>query len=120
MRILLYQQHTSLCLSDRHKQPIFSLIIRTPDGKIVYDTMTRWMKIHTPDFFPGEHYKIEFLLNVPLLTGTYEASVDIVSSDLRHFYDYMECALTFSVISSNIAQGLVDLGATITFHKSID
>lgn len=98
-------------------QPVFSLVIRTPDGMVVYDTMTRWMELPTPDFHPGDRYKIEFAINLPLLNGTYEVSVDIVSSDLSHFYDYMERALAFSVISSKQSQGLVDLGTSITFQK---
>jgi lipopolysaccharide transport system ATP-binding protein len=99
------------------REPIFSLVIRALDGRVVYDTMTRWMKSSTPDFFPGDQYKVEYSLTIPLLSGTYEVSVDIVSSDLRYFYDYMECALAFSVTGSTKAQGLVDLGASVTFKK---
>ncbi|MFZ2096176.1 MAG: ABC transporter ATP-binding protein [Anaerolineales bacterium] len=99
------------------KQPVFSLVIRTPDGMVVYDTMTRWMELPTPDFYPGDRHRIEFSLLLPLLSGTYEVGIDIVSSDISHFYDYMERALAFSVISSKRAQGLVDLGTSITFQK---
>jgi len=98
-------------------QPIFSLIIRTPDGKVVYDTTTSWMKVQTPDFLAGERYSVEYALNLPLLNGTYELSVDIASADLSHFYDCLERAMGFSIVGSNGAQGLVDLGAQIAFKK---
>jgi hypothetical protein len=98
------------------KQPVFSLTIRTPDGRVVYDTTTRWMHIETPDFQAGERYQVEFMLDVPLLSGVYELSVDITASDLSHFYDCIERALGFSVVGANGAKGLVDLGAKVTFR----
>jgi ABC-type polysaccharide/polyol phosphate transport system ATPase subunit len=100
------------------QHPMFSLVIRTTDGKVVYDTTTKWMKLETPDFASGEKYRVEYDLNMPLLSGTYEVSVDIASSNLSHFYDYLERAMTFSVVGTNAAQGLVDLDAKITFTKS--
>lgn len=100
-------------------QPNFSLIIRSTDGRVIYDTMTHWRKLHTGDFYPGERCRVEYTINLPLLSGTYEVSVDITSSDLSHFYDYLENALTFSVIGTNVAQGLVDLAADISITKLI-
>ena len=92
-------------------QPIFSLIIRTPNGQVVYDTTTRWQKIQTPDFAAGERRRIEFSLDLPLLDGDYEFGLDIADSNFSHFYDCLERALAFSVTGSNGAKGLVDLGA---------
>jgi ABC-type polysaccharide/polyol phosphate transport system ATPase subunit len=97
--------------------PIFSMIIRTPDGRVVYDTTTRWMHVQTPDFRAGERYRIAFTLDLPLLGGVYELSVDIASSDFSHFYDCIERALSFSVVGTNGAKGLVDLGAKVAFEK---
>lgn len=102
------------------KEPTFSLIIRTLDGMVVYDTMSRSMDLRTPDFSQGDRYKIGFSLVMPLLNGTYEVSVDIVSKDLRYFYDFIERALSFSIVSPNGAQGLVNLGAAISFHKLVN
>jgi ABC-type polysaccharide/polyol phosphate transport system ATPase subunit len=98
------------------RQPIFSMVIRTPDGRVVYDTTTRWMKIQTPDFSAGDRCRVEFALDVPLLDGTYELGVDIADTDFSHFYDCLERALGFSIIASNGAQGLVDLGAKVTIN----
>lgn len=98
-------------------QPIFSLVIRTPDGRVVYDTTTRWMKIQTPNFSAGDRCRVEFALDLPLLDGTYELGVDIASSDFSHFYDCLERALGFSIVGSEGAQGLVDLGAKIAINK---
>jgi ABC-type polysaccharide/polyol phosphate transport system ATPase subunit len=98
-------------------QPIFSLIVRTPDGRVVYDTTTRWMKIQTPDFSAGDRCRVEFALNLPLLDGSYELGVDIASADFSHFYDCLERALGFSIVGAEGAQGLVDLGAQVAINK---
>jgi lipopolysaccharide transport system ATP-binding protein len=98
------------------KQPIFSLTIRTPDGRVVYDTTTRWMKIQTPEFSRGARCRVEFHLQLALLSGNYEMSIDVAAADLSHFYDCLERALGFSVISSDGAKGLVDLGAKINIR----
>lgn len=100
------------------KSPIFSFNIRTPDGRIVYDTTTLWMAIHTPDFSAGSRCRIEFALSVPLLDGAFELGVDIAASDLSRYYDLLERALGFWVKSSNGAKGLVDLGAKVSIQIS--
>jgi lipopolysaccharide transport system ATP-binding protein len=98
--------------------PIFSLTIRTPDGRVVYDTTTRWMKIRTPDFSVGDRCQVEFALNLPLLEGEYEIGVDIAASDFSHLFDSLERALGFSIVGSNGAKGLVDLGAKFQIKKN--
>jgi homopolymeric O-antigen transport system ATP-binding protein len=98
-------------------KPIFSLIIRTPDGRVVYDTTTQWMKIQTPNFYAGERCRLEYNMSLPLLDGDYELGVDIAASDFSHFYDCLERALGFSVTGSNGAQGLVNLGAKVLINK---
>jgi lipopolysaccharide transport system ATP-binding protein len=100
------------------KQPVFSFNIRTPDGRIVYDTTTRWMNIHTPDFSEGERCCLEYSLSFPLLDGGYELGVDIASADFSHYYDMLERALGFWVKSSNGAKGLADLSAKVTISKT--
>jgi ABC-type polysaccharide/polyol phosphate transport system ATPase subunit len=97
-------------------QPDFSLTIRTPDGRVVYDTMTSWMKIPMPDFTAGERCRIEYRLNLPLIEGTYELDVSIVPADLSHFYDYIERAVGFSVVGSAGAKGIVDLDAQVVIR----
>ena len=100
------------------EQPIFSLIIRTIDGRIVYDTTTRWLKFGMPNFTKGEHVSAEFSVKLPLLSDTYEVSVDITSADLSHFYDYLESAMSFSVYGTDAAKGLVDLEADFSIKPS--
>ena len=99
------------------QHPIFSLTIRTPDGRIIYDTTTRWMNIQTPNFVAGERCQVEFTLNLSVLEGEYELGVDIVASDFSHYYDRLERAMGFWVKSSNGAKGLVDLEAKVTIKK---
>ena len=97
--------------------PIFSLIIRAQDGRVLYDTTTQWRKIVTPTFAAGERCRVEYALQMPLLEGSYELGIDIASADLTHFYDCLERALTFSVVGAKGAEGVVDLGATIAINK---
>lgn len=98
-------------------QPIFALTIRTPDGRKVYDTTTRWMRVKTPSFSAGERCCIEYTLNLPLLEGAYELGVDVAAADLSHYYDRLERALLFWVKGSSGAKGLVDLGAKVAFKR---
>ena len=97
--------------------PIFSLTIRTPDGRVVYDTTTNWMKIKTPDFCANDRCRVEYALNLPLLEGEYELGVDIAASDFSHLFDSLERAIGFSILGSDAAKGLVDLGAKIHIQK---
>jgi len=100
--------------------PVFSLVIRTPDGRAVYDITSRWMNIRTPDFSAGDVCQIRFKLNMYLLDGEYELGVDIASSNFSHFYDSLESALGFSVVGSNGAKGLANLGAEFSIMKDIN
>ena len=114
--------YVDLCVRFHNEvhNPVFSLVIRTPDGRTVYDTTTRWMNIRTPDFYPGDVYRIRFSLNMFLLDGEYELGVDIASSNFSHFYDSLERALGFSVVGSSGAKGLANLGAKFSVSKSTD
>ena len=100
--------------------PVFSLVLRTPDGRVVYDTTTRWMNIQTPDFLPGDVCQVRFNLNMYLLDGEYELGVDIASSNFSHFYDLLERALGFSVVGSDEAKGLANLDAKFSILKNTD
>ncbi len=93
------------------KNPVFSLTVRTPDGRTIYDTTTRWMNIQTPVFERGSSCTIKFTLDMYLLAGEYELGVDIASSDFSHLYDSLESAMGFSVVGANEAKGLTNLSA---------
>lgn len=97
--------------------PIFSFTIRTADGRIVYDTTTRWREMETPCFAAGETCQVEYDLELPLLDGEFELGVDIAASDFSHYYDRLERALSFWVQGGKGAQGLIDLGARIGIRR---
>ena len=97
-------------------EPIFALSIRSLDGRLIFDTTTRWMNIRTPDFMPGERVQVNFNLNMSLLEGEYQLGVDVASQDLTHYYDRIEQAISFWVTSPTHAKGLVDLKAEIKFN----
>jgi lipopolysaccharide transport system ATP-binding protein len=101
-------------------QPIFSLMVKTPDGRVVYDTTTRWMNIKTPDFSPGDRCRVKFILSLPLLDGEYLLSVDVAASNFSHFYDQLERALSFWINSGNGAKGLADLAAAVKIIRILD
>lgn len=98
-------------------QPIFSFTIRTPDGRLVYDTTTRWRQMVIPNFAAGERCQVAYELHLPLLEGEFALGVDVIATDFSHYYDRLERALSFWVQSSTAAQGLVDLQATIAIQK---
>lgn len=108
-----------ICFHKAVQQPIFSFTIRTIDGRIVYDTTTRWQQMATPNFCAGERCQVDYRLDLPLLEGEFELGVDVIASDFSHYYDRLERAMSFWVQGGTGAQGLVDLGAAITFQKLI-
>jgi hypothetical protein len=91
--------------------PIYSLTIRASDGRMIYDTTTRWMNLETPSFDANTRSCVQFKINTFLLDGEYQLGVDIAASDFSHYYDRMESALSFWVKGTNSAQGLADLQA---------
>lgn len=97
-------------------QPIFSFSLRTPDGRLLYDTTTRWQQITTPDFAAGTCCQVVYELDLPLLEGEFGLGVDVIATDFSHYYDRLEHALSFWVQSGTAAQGLVDLQASITIQ----
>ncbi|MCB0207877.1 MAG: ABC transporter ATP-binding protein [Anaerolineae bacterium] len=99
------------------KNPIFAFTIRTEDGRIVYDNTTQWMKIKTPDFYSGQHCRVEYTFDVALLEGSYELGVDVAAGDLSTYYDRLERALGFWVKSSGGAKGLANLEAKVAFKE---
>jgi ABC-type polysaccharide/polyol phosphate transport system ATPase subunit len=99
--------------------PVFSFTIRTVDGRIVYDTTSRWRNVETPCFAAGEECRLEYDLALPLLDGEFELGVDIAAHDFSHYYDRLERALSFWVQGSQGAQGLVDLGVQMNIHRTV-
>jgi len=100
------------------RHPIFACTVRTPDGRLVYNVTTRWLNIQTPSFKAGDRCRVEFKLKLPLLDGHYDLGADVAASDLSHYYDRMERAMTFHIAAPGklIAKGLVDLEAQVTFN----
>jgi homopolymeric O-antigen transport system ATP-binding protein len=106
-----------ICIRRDVQCPIFAFFIRTLDGRLVYNTTTRWMGIKTGDYKAGENWRVEFTMALPLLDGEYELGADITAADLSHFYDRLERAMAFWVQSADSAQGIVDLDAQVTWRK---
>jgi len=101
------------------QSPIFSFTVRTPDGRVVYDTTTRWQNLETPDYAAGEQCRVEFVVQMALLDGEYEIGVDVAATDFSHYYDRLERALAFAVLGDEQAKGLADLDARIRFPQAV-
>lgn len=100
------------------QNPIFSLTIRTTEGYMIYDTTTHWQNVQTPSFAAGELCRVKFdFRTMNLLEGEYEIGVDIAASNLSHYYDRLERAMSFWVTSSDEAKGMVDLKANIDIQR---
>lgn len=98
--------------------PGFGFFVSAEDGRAVYVTNTQWMGIPSRRFEAGERLRVEFSWVAPLLAGSYELGVDVPAGSLTHFHDRVERALSFSVVGSAAAEGLVDLAATVTFAEA--
>ena len=101
------------------QSPIFSFTVRTPDGRVIYDTTTRWQNLETPDYAAGEQCRVEFVVQMALLDGEYEIGVDVAATDFSHYYDRLERALAFAVLGDEQAKGLADLDARIRFPQAV-
>lgn len=91
------------------EKPIFSFTVRTVDGRLIYDTTTRWREIETPNFRAGDRCRVEYRFDTCLLDGEFQIGVDVAASDFSHYYDRLERAISFYVKGAKGAQGLADL-----------
>lgn len=98
-------------------QPIFAFYVRTIDGRVVYSTTTRQMKLATRDFAAGETCHVEFAITLPLLEGFYELGVNVTPPSMSHFYDILERALEFWVDGGNGAEGIADFNAEFSMSS---
>lgn len=96
--------------------PIFAFTVRTPEGYVIYNHTTRWMKLETPLYRAGQQARVEFEIRLPLLDGQFDLGADIASADLKHYYDRIESAIGFAVRGMQGAKGLVDLDAVARFE----
>jgi hypothetical protein len=69
--------------------------------------------VETRDFAAGETVQVAFDLDMALLDGEYELGADVVATDFGHYYDRLERAMSFAVLSNDGAKGLADLNAQI-------
>lgn len=74
------------------EQPIFSFTVRTPDGRIVYDTTTRWQGLKQQFAQDRAIGSGHIDLDVALLDGEYELGADVIATDFGHYYDRIERA----------------------------
>lgn len=93
------------------RSPVFAVFLRAGDGRIVYNTTTRWMGIETPSFAVGQRSRILFKVQLNLLEGEYAVGGDVAAADLSHYLDRREWAFNIFVTDSGIAQGVADLRA---------
>lgn len=112
------------CFREPALEPVFAISIRTKDGRLVYNTTTRWLGYKTGYFAAGERGCVTFRIHLGLLAGEYDVGGDIADSKLTHYFDCHERACSFLVTGTNEAQGIADLqaefGISLTATVSVD
>jgi len=95
------------------ESPVIAITVRTPEGQVVYDFTTEWAEINTPIIQANKDLIIDFPLELNLSSGTYQLGVNLAYKDLSRYYDRIDRALDFVVVSSNGSRGISDLKAKI-------
>jgi len=99
--------------SEFAQSPVIACSIRDPEGLIVYDFTTEWAQIKTPNFEANTTATIEFPIELNLSSGTFQLGVNLAYKDLSRYYDRIDRALDFVIVSSNGSRGISDLKAKI-------
>lgn len=97
--------------------PVIACSIRNPEGQMMYDFTTEWAAIPTPDFGKNTSAVIEFPLNLSLSAGTYQLGVNLAYKDLSRYYDRIDRALDFVIVSKSGSRGFADLQAGFTVKE---
>jgi homopolymeric O-antigen transport system ATP-binding protein len=96
------------------ENPVFGLILRANDDTYLYDTNTMWRHQLTGSYAPGDVAHVRFDLVVNLLPGRYVVTVAANRHDGKQVYDWHTDAVGFDVVGEFVANGLVELDATIS------
>jgi lipopolysaccharide transport system ATP-binding protein len=108
-----------ICAHFREKRlnPMAGILIRTRIGMDVYGTNTNIEQICLGAFETGDEVTVEFQFDCWLTPQEYTMTVAFQDADGTSF-DWLDDVVSFEVVSSRIAAGVVDLQASIQWRKN--
>jgi hypothetical protein len=96
--------------------PVIGLLIRNRLGMDVFGTNTRIERIDLGELHAGESLAIDFALNCSLARQEYTLTVAAQYADGLS-QDWLDDAVTFTVVDSKDLAGVIDLRPEITWRK---
>jgi ABC-type polysaccharide/polyol phosphate transport system ATPase subunit len=98
------------------KNPMAGILIRTRIGMDVYGTNTNIDQICLGEFEPGDQLTVEFRFNCWLTPQQYTLTAALQDAQGSSF-DWLDDVVSFEVVSDRQAAGVVNLQASIQWHK---
>jgi lipopolysaccharide transport system ATP-binding protein len=102
----------------RRVEPMVGILIRNRIGMEIYGTNTRIEQVDLGAFEPGEELDIDFQFECWLTPQHYTVTVATQYSD-GSSHDWLDDVLSFEVLSSRQAAGVIDLRADIAWRKTV-
>jgi ABC-type polysaccharide/polyol phosphate transport system ATPase subunit len=88
--------------------------VGAPGAQTIYTISTELLGVRTGRFHPGRRVEVRMPFTANLMNGDYVVTVAVAKrtdgADNSHFHDWVSNFVTFSVVGSQCAAGLVDLG----------
>jgi hypothetical protein len=88
--------------------------VGAPGGQTIYTISTELLGVRTGRFHPGRRVEVRIPFTANLMNGDYAVTVAVAKcrdeAGNSHFHDWVSNFVTFSVVGSQCAAGLVDLG----------
>jgi lipopolysaccharide transport system ATP-binding protein len=101
---------------EHRKNPMAGILIRTRIGMDVYGTNTNIEQLCLGEFEPGDQLTIEFRFDCWLTPQQYTLTAALQDAEGSSF-DWLDDVLSFEVVSDRMAAGVVNLQASIQWHK---
>jgi lipopolysaccharide transport system ATP-binding protein len=97
--------------------PMAGILIRTRIGMDVYGTNTKVEQVCLGDYSPGDQLTVKFKFECWLTPQQYTLTAALQDVHGSSF-DWLDDVLSFEVVSDRIAAGVINLQASIQWHKN--
>jgi len=101
---------------ERRTNPMAGILIRTRIGMEVYGTNTNIEQICLGEFEPGDRLAVDFRFECWLTPQQYTLTAALQDAQGSSF-DWLDDVASFEVVSDRLAAGVVDLQASIQWHR---
>lgn len=98
-----------LLLNEDMDSPFVGFVIRRSDRLVVSDTNSAFLGAGQQQFGRGTRLRVRFDFVMNLLRGTYQITSHVKDRERRQFYDYVDSAITFTVMEDYSFGGVADL-----------